>query len=155
VAAVIVIALGVVLFVVLGGDDNDDKASPTTSATTSESSDPSESSTPSVAEAEEQIETAVRTYASAFTDRDWDTAISVTCGAEQATIEDIQAKNTPTVGMKLNSVTGIDVTGDSAQATVSLTFVDPEDQADLDTNRYTFDMENRSGDWMICSTREI
>jgi hypothetical protein len=155
VAAVVVIALGVVLFVVLGGDDEDSKASPTSSVTTTESSETTESSTPSVADAEEQIETAVRTYTTSFTARDWDTAIAVTCGAEEATIEDIQAKNTPTVGMKLNSVTGIDVTGDSAQATVSLTFVNPDDNADLDTNRYTFDMENRSGDWLICSTREI
>ncbi len=158
IAAAVVIALGVVLFLVLGGDDDDPKASPTSSTKTSEttgSSDTTDSSQTSTADAEEQIETAVREYTTAFTARDWDAAIAVTCGAEEATIEDIQAKDTATVGMKLNSVTGIDVTGDSAQATVSLTFVDPDNQSDLDTNRYTFDMENRSGDWLICSTREI
>jgi hypothetical protein len=154
VAAAVVIVLGVVLLLVLGGNDDDPKASPTDSTTTSQSSGSTDSQT-STADAEEQIETAVRTYTTAFTARDWDTAISVTCGAEQATIEDIEAKDTATVGMKLNSVTGIDVTGDSAQATVSLTFVDPDKNSDLDTNRYTFDMENRSGDWLICSTREI
>ncbi|ORM25096.1 hypothetical protein [Williamsia sp. 1135] len=148
-AAVVVIVLAVVLFVVLGGDDSSDtRADPTSSVTTT-------SSQSSVAQAEEEVETAIRTYTTAFTDRDWDTAISVTCGAEQATVREIQTDNSDTAGMKLNSVTGIEVTGDSAEATVSLTFVNPADQSALETNRYTFEMENRLGDWKICTTRKI
>lgn len=147
-AAVVVVVLAVVLFVVLGGDNSGTKVDTTASTTTTTSQS-------TVAQAEDEVETAIRTYTTAFTDRDWDQAIAVTCGAEQSTVRDIQTENSDTAGMKLNSVTGIEVNGDSAEATVSLTFIKPSDQSALETNRYTFEMENRLGDWKVCTTRKI
>jgi hypothetical protein len=146
-AAVVVVVLAVVLFVTLGSDDSDPKADPDVPVTTSQSSQ---------AEAEEQIEDAIRTYTVAFSDADWETALAVTCGAEQDIIRDLQSDSSVELNdMQLNSVTGIVVEGDGAEATVSLTYVDPADQSPVKTSRFTFTMENRLETWKICDTREI
>ena len=141
--------LAVVLFTTLGGDDdNDPIVDPGPLTTTSSQS--------SATAAEEQIEDSIRTYTTAFTDGDWNTALSVTCGAEQDIIRDLQSDTGVELnGMKLNSVTAIEVDGNTAQATVSLTYVDPADQSPVETSRFTFTMENRTGTWKICDTREI
>jgi hypothetical protein len=143
---VVVVVLAVVLFVTLGSD-SDPKADPVLPTTTSQSSQE---------EAEQQIEDAIRTYTIAFSDADWETALAVTCGAEQDIIRDLQSDTSVELNdMQLNSVTGIVVDGDTGEATVSLTYVDPADQSPVKTSQFTFTMENRLETWKICDTREI